>query len=295
MLASRVALRVTLLALSLCPAALAQKTAGAETFMAVGQGVMSAQALVTNSTLGLESSVGVGIASSPIASPNYTLNTGSISILPPIGTSRPITFGASGGTGDRAGGSPVTVFGINFMTAGAGQTIVRIGGLPASSVHVVSGTTITAAAPQGVDGFGNPKGSVPVVVINGNGSSQASDTFIYKPALHQVAHAEVGAPWHFSLYLLPSSFYMVFFGGGLPGAPLPLPPFDGTLALNNNPVLLTDFSPTLDPIEELGFELPDDPLLVGTSIEFQALVFTSLFPTPTGTFTNVLPVDLLAK
>ncbi len=71
--------------------------------------------------------------------------------------------------GSKAGGTSVTITGMNFT----GATAVTIGGNAATGVNVVNGTTLTAVTPAGT------VGSASVVVINPGGPSAANTLYTY--------------------------------------------------------------------------------------------------------------------
>jgi hypothetical protein len=108
-----------------------------------------------------------------------------IASLLPVGVLAALPAGAAGtlptvtsvspGFGPIAGGTPVTISGANLT----GATAVKFNGTPATSVNVVSATTITATSPALAANFvGN---TVDVTVTNSAGTSAASvgDGFTY--------------------------------------------------------------------------------------------------------------------
>lgn len=76
------------------------------------------------------------------------------------------------GFGPEAGGTAVTVRGFGFTTAP--DTLLLVGGAPATNVAVVNGTTLTATTPPGT-------GLADVRLENGNGSDTLSGAFRYFP------------------------------------------------------------------------------------------------------------------
>lgn len=88
-------------------------------------------------------------------------------------------------SGASAGGTPVTITGVNFSTSGT--TTVEIGGVPATSVVVASPTSITAIT------GGHVPGVADVVVVGSNGSSNLANAFTFigppLPTLVSVAPA----------------------------------------------------------------------------------------------------------
>ena len=90
----------------------------------------------------------------------------SITFIP---TTLPYLGGRSPGFGPEAGGTTVTLSGINFT----GATSVTFDGVAAASFSVVNATTITAVTPPGT-------GTVPIVVTTPLGASN-SKNFSYEP------------------------------------------------------------------------------------------------------------------
>ena len=74
--------------------------------------------------------------------------------------------------GGVVGGTAVTITGTDFT----GATGVTIGGVAATSLLVVSATSITCVTPAGSAGVGS------VVVTNGSGSNGANSLFVYIPS-----------------------------------------------------------------------------------------------------------------
>jgi hypothetical protein len=84
---------------------------------------------------------------------------------------QPTVTSVTPNTGTLAGGTPVTIAGTNFLS---GAT-VTIGGVAATSVVVVSATSITATTPAGAAGAAN------VVVTTTSGSGTLTGGYTYAP------------------------------------------------------------------------------------------------------------------
>ena len=78
--------------------------------------------------------------------------------------------------GTGLGGTAVTLTGTGFLDFGAGTNQVTFGGTNATSVVVVSDTTITCVTPVGTPGT-----TVDVAVTNVNGSDTLSSGYSYVP------------------------------------------------------------------------------------------------------------------
>jgi len=93
-------------------------------------------------------------------------DSATITVLGPV----PTVVGISPSRGTSAGGTPVTISGTNLTP----DTIITIGGNPATDVVFVDSNTITARTPAGT-----PGSQVDVVVRNSNGSSTLTGGFVY--------------------------------------------------------------------------------------------------------------------
>jgi len=79
-------------------------------------------------------------------------------------------------SGSDAGGTSVTITGSGFSVASAGTPTVTFGGVAATSIVVVSNTSITCDTPAGT------AGDVDVVVTNANGTHTLADGFEFTAA-----------------------------------------------------------------------------------------------------------------
>jgi hypothetical protein len=96
----------------------------------------------------------------------------------------PIVQSVSRIGGPAAGGTSVTVTGMNFT----GATAVHFGANAATSVTVVSATKITCASPAGSNGTVH----VTVTTPNGTSATSISDQFIYAPVPSVTSIAPTG-------------------------------------------------------------------------------------------------------
>ncbi len=271
----------------------AQSAAGSESYLVLSHGTPALGGIATNATRSLEHAVGQPGRGAVGTSSFFQLVDGVVSMQPPLGTLLPIVFGVPAGVGDKDGDELVTLFGANFTAPGAGATQVSFGGAPATNVTVVDDHVLTARTPLGVDGFSNPIGLTTVEVSNSLGSSSAESSFVYEPALVQLTDAQVGKPIGFSFFAPPLSFFLVVYGGTIPSAPFLFIPFEGTVVLPTFPVFATGVLLTVSGKETFFFNLPDNPVLVGFTVNFQALSITQVAPPLVGSFTNLLPLLLL--
>ncbi len=86
----------------------------------------------------------------------------------------PTITGASPSSGTSLGGTTVTVTGTGFQSFSPGTNTVRFGGVAATSVVVVSNTSLTCVAPAGT-----AAASVDVQVSNANGSATLASGYAY--------------------------------------------------------------------------------------------------------------------
>ena len=112
-----------------------------------------------------------------VASIHYRASFGILGVWDPQPTNGPVIFGVTPDCGPLAGGTPVTVSGLNFQKAGAGATSVAFGGGLASSVAVLSDTLLQCVDPSGATG------NQDVVVSNAIGSDTLSAGFHYTAGL----------------------------------------------------------------------------------------------------------------
>ena len=283
----------------LLPAALAclslpaagQAIGGSQSGIAIAQATVNAGGLSGSSTARLAAGLGQTVAGPEASSANFVLQEGVVWILPQVTTAGPLVFGVKAESGSKDGGEPTTVFGFNFNSPGAGAADVLFAGAFGSSTQVASNTTITTFTPAGVNAFGNPLAAVPLEVVNNLGSHVVPDAYVYEPALLQQSKAQVGSTFVLRFLGEPQSLLTISLGQST-GTGIPLPPFDGALELSSVLLLLAQSLPSPGGQEFFAFDLPDNPVLVGASVGFQALAVTDLLA-PAGSFSNLLSVTIL--
>jgi hypothetical protein len=217
-------------------------------------------------------------------SANYRAGLGILETTDPQPALGPVFFAATPDFGPKAGGTPVTISGLNFDKNGVGPSLtVDIGGSAATGVTVLSSTQLTATVPAGtgVNGVG-PR---PVTVTTSLGSDSNAEGFVYTPALRitpitkqkaQVVFRNYGQPgqpfWLFYSYL--STFGNTKFGKILIG-PAPIYQLFPLLAY-----------PSPHGIHSITLTVPDDPILDYVTIYWQSLAITQFGPVK-GKLTNL--------
>ncbi|MEI6574258.1 MAG: autotransporter domain-containing protein, partial [Alphaproteobacteria bacterium] len=145
-------------------------TSGGTGTGAITYSSQNAAIATVHSTSGLVTGVSAGtitITATKAADTTYAAATASVSLT--VESDAPTLTSISPSSGPTAGGTSVTLTGTNFT----GATGVTIGGRSATSVVVVSSTTITAVTPSG------SAGTASVVVTNTSGSNSANSYFTY--------------------------------------------------------------------------------------------------------------------
>ncbi|HKD99468.1 MAG TPA: IPT/TIG domain-containing protein [Planctomycetota bacterium] len=118
------------------------------------------------------------LAGAEVTSPSYRATFGFLGCWDPQPTNAPVLFGAVPDCGPLAGGTPLTLSGLNFDKLGSGPTVtVSIGGNVASGVSVASDTLLTCASPSGT------VGEKDVTVANVFGSDTLPLAFHYSAGL----------------------------------------------------------------------------------------------------------------
>ncbi|HKE00905.1 MAG TPA: IPT/TIG domain-containing protein [Planctomycetota bacterium] len=88
-----------------------------------------------------------------VTSTSFRATFGFLGAFDPQPTNAPVIFGVTPDCGPLAGGTPLTVTGLNFDKFGSGPTVtVSIGGGAASGVAVASDTLLTCVSPPGTVG-----------------------------------------------------------------------------------------------------------------------------------------------
>ena len=153
-------------------------TAGGTAITITGTSLTGATS-VTVGGVAATSVVVVSSTSVTAVTPAGTVGAKSVAVTTPGGTATatnaftyfaPATISSvSPATGSTAGGTPITITGTNLT----GATSVTVGGVAATSVVVVSSTSVTAVTPAGTVGANS------VVVTTPNGSATATNAFTY--------------------------------------------------------------------------------------------------------------------
>ncbi len=270
----------------------AQSLAGSETHTSLAAQVVGGGGASASTSYQAQAELNAAFPAAASSSETYQLEPGVTWLEPVLGSDQPVIFSVSPANGAAAGGTPTVVRGLNFTAPGAGIASVTVGGLPASGVQVVGPTELQLITPPGIDGIGNPLGSTPLQLTNDLGSSLAPDGFQYLPAVYLLSPAQLGDPLNVRLATAPGAIALMWFGLPIPGLPpLSLPGYDGAapLVLDLTFLLNGVFVPTGE--LTLPVVIPNDPLLIGASVDLQALAITDPF-TPAGSFTNVLNVPI---
>jgi hypothetical protein len=144
---------------------------------AVGFSVIDDSTLVATSPA-VDTADTAQVTVSSIGGTSATSSASTFTYVAAVSSSAPVVSKLSPNWSPPAGGATVTITGKNFT----GATAVDFGSTPASSITVVSGTSITAVAPPGT-------GMVDLTVANGYGTSAvvAADSFSYGPLVSKIS------------------------------------------------------------------------------------------------------------
>ncbi len=239
----------------------------------------------------LESHLGLAPGGGTSSAAFVSLVDGVVGVAPAITTSAPLVFGVSPGFGSKTGVELVDVFGFNFTAAGAGANTAEFGDRQALAVQTLSNTRLAVTTPSGVSFGGNPKTPATVEVTNGNGTAGATDAFRYLPALLAPELAAIDASLELGVHHVPNTVALLVAGTSSPGLSLLVFPFEGSLELFVNPIVLgVVAAPTGQ--STITFSVPDSPNLIGKKIELQALAVTDLV-VPLGAFTNAVALTFV--
>ncbi|HTE06701.1 MAG TPA: IPT/TIG domain-containing protein [Planctomycetota bacterium] len=190
----------------------------------------------------------------------------------PQPTNEPVVFALTPAFGPKAGGSVVTISGLNFDKFGVGPSVtVDIGGNAATSVNVISNTLLTAVVPAGISG---PKA---VTVSSSFGSNVQADGYVYTPAITTTANSAIGETFVMRNYGTPGHVYRTY----VSTVPTSAATHFGTLLIG--PFPLVQLLPQLpypgpDGISTFTLVVPFNPVLVGLTIWFQSLDISQLSP-----------------
>ncbi len=277
---------------ALLAAVCAAPAAGQESYSASESYAMFAGAHVgavsrsTSETYAADVKLGQPASGQRIGSPSYLADTGTAAIDASLPAGEVLLFGLDPPVGDKEGGEPIRVLGFGLDAPGVPQ--VRLGGIPATGETIVSNTQISAVTAAGVDGFGNPRGAVDVLMLHSLGFDILDDGFVYAPALVAPHPFRVGSPATIDVHTSAGSFYMVWFGSAT-GFGFPVPPFEGSAVVVLFLIAIAPLQQAAADVASLTAKLADNPSLAGLNLNFQGLTVSSLAPVA-GEFTNQLSV-----
>jgi len=279
-------------ALLLGGAASAQAIAGSESRFVPAQGAPSGGGSATDlvgSTL--DATVGQAASGELATSAGFQLETGVAWVID-APASGPVVAGVLEGSGPKAGGDVVTVVGYNFTEPGAGPLSVVFGGVPSPNVQALSNLHAIAVTPPGLNAQTNPKALVDVRVVNAIGNASVSRGFDYTPSLVEDVHSRVGGTMDLRFHDDPGGLLALALGKSVPGFSIVLPPWDGAFEIVLNVQLLLNFVPTPDGTRVFHVNVPEDPNLVGGTLEFQAFSAHDLLAGDGG-LSNLLQITFL--
>lgn len=281
----------TAIGLHAAPQAGSSGVAGSQSVTALAQSTSGTGGTAAGVSSKVEAEVTAAVTGTVMTSTNYRLQTGVVWVEPSLGTQKPVVFGVEPAQGLSTGGLPLTLRGLNFQELGAGATTVSFHGVAATDVVVQNDGTITLTTPPGVDGLGNSIGLADVLVTNSIGSDASANAFMYLPALAMYGPAQVGKFAEIAVRSQANSYLYLFIGGSIPGLGVAAPPFAGSIAITVNRIQAVSAFPMPTGEVVLAIPIPDDPALVGFSIDMQALSITSVSPLA-GAFSSPLRVTL---
>jgi hypothetical protein len=196
----------------------------------------------------------------------------------PQTSNAPVVFGVQPAFGPKAGGTPISISGMNFGKFGTAANVsVTIGGQPVSDLVVQSETLITATTPAGSSGPHD------VVVSGGLGASPSPGTFLHTPAITTTPVVDIGGTLVIRNYgPVGGDFQTV-----VSLTPWSAPTKFGPLLVG--PVIFTLISttayPPSDGVHALPVPVPNEPVLHGLTVYFQSLSITGFGPLQ-GALTN---------
>jgi uncharacterized protein (TIGR03790 family) len=193
--------------------------------------------------------------------------------------------GINNNSGPTAGNGVFTLTGKTFSTLG--DTVVTVGGVPATVTSVLP-TTISVKAPATTS-----PGPKAVVMTNSSGTFNAPAPYFYTPSLYTTQNTvAAGTNWTFTLYGLHFNDYWDLLDGTLAAAPLPIPPFGDFWLDLNYPIaeILAGQMTLAQKIASYTIAVPNDPNLVGTHHDLQAIVGGGIGGTGEFLFTNTIHV-----
>lgn len=265
--------------------------AGSASATSLAAAVTGGGGATTDSARTIQAEISAPAAGASMESANYRLLASIAWIEPSLRTNLPLVFGIEPPTGPAAGCKSVVVRGLNFSKLGAGSAIVRFDGVPAPAVQVTSDTTIEVVTPAGLDSLANSIGLADVRVENALGSGAALDAYAYLPALELDSPAQPGKSAGISLRAEAGALLFLVLGHASPGVAVKVPPFRGKLAITVDPAVVLDGVPLPSGALALALPLPDEPGLVGFTLDLQALAVTATSPLGGG-FSRVLSMTV---
>jgi hypothetical protein len=279
------------LALLLATGAAAQSAhSGSESFVASGASILLTGGRAASTGYTAEVQLAASVQPDAAGSTSWDAR-GAASVFPvDLAGDAPLVFGVAEGSGDQGGGEAVQVFGYRFADPGSGTTLVEFAGASGAGTFVVSNTVIDVATPPGTGPLDNPLGAVDVTVLNQLGAGHARDGFLYEPALVADTPAVSGTVLQLSVHSDSLDLVALAYGGTIPGIGVPVAQLDGKLELLVDPVLLPGLFPSPG-VLSLQLPVPDDPVLVGVPVDFQAAAISGFGPIR-GSFSNVRRIQV---
>ncbi len=196
---------------------------------------------------------------------------GFVAIHDPTPTILPVVFAVSPSYGPEAGGTAVTISGLNF-TKGTGSVTADVDGNPLTSVQVVSDMQLQALTPPGT------RGPRDVGVQTSLGSTMLAGGFVYTPAVVAPPAAAIGGLLDLENYGEPGGVFDLYYSNVT--TQIPVPPY-GELLIGPTPLITLAAGqsyPAPDGVALVQVPVPNTPALVGQSLHFQSLAVLSFAP-----------------
>jgi len=201
----------------------------------------------------------------------FTAQIGFLGANDPQATNAPVVFGLQPAFGPKAGGTPISIAGLNFGKFGTAANLsVTIGGQPVSDLVVQSETLITATTPAGASGPHD-------VVVSGDlGSSANAASFLHTPAITTTPVVATGGLLEIRNYGPVGDSFQTVVSLSAWSASTKF----GTLLIG--PVIYTLIGtspyPPSDGVAVLPVLVPNDPVLHGLTVHFQSLSIAGAGP-----------------
>lgn len=218
---------------------------------------------------------------------SYQTVLGAAATTGSMGPIAPVLFGISTPSGGKEGGELTTLAGIGLADGGAPG--VQFGSSPASSVNVLSGTSVEVQVPPGISSLlafsgvpteGNPIGLVDVELVTSLGTSRLGNGYGYLPAMLPQSKPLLGSEFVLRMQNeVPGSFCALTFGLPIAGLGLHIQGIGGALELLALVQPLGGLVATgaLDHHDYL-LPIPEQASLIGQTVYFQGVVIRSLVP-----------------